>query len=97
MSEKHMHCLKESHSSALSDCCQAEMQVQFCRIFQLSKSINPGASPVVQWLSSCAPLWCPGVHEFGARYRPTHHLSSHAGAASHILHRGRLAQMLPQQ
>ena len=35
-------------------------------LYKLKKKKKIGASPVAEWLSSCAPLWQPRVREFGS-------------------------------
>ena len=61
------------------------------------KKTSIRASPVAQWLSSCTPLWWPGVLRFGSQAQSYICSLSHAVAASHIQNRGRLAQMLAQR
>ena len=60
------------------------------------KNITPGASPVVQWLSSCAALWQPRVHRFRSRAQTYTPLIKPRCGASHIQYRGKLAWMLAQ-
>ena len=46
------------------------------------KTVNFGAGPVAEWLSSLR-FGGPGFHRFGSWARTWHHLSGHAELASH--------------